>query len=508
MKSKISFLLIFFCSLFITNSTIVFSQTKAQKAEIIKKTNVEELKKLDKKFQEKFSEEKEKALKLATEKGWIVRQDKDGKLIELMKVSKEGTPIYYTTFNKFAAISTRANTLHNGGLLGLNLEGQGMTAHVWDGGLARLTHNEYDGIGGNDRFSIGDESTALHYHSAHVTGTIMASGVQETAKGMAPQAYAVGFDWNNDMGEALEAAANGMLLSNHSYGWRASDIPDWCFGAYLSDSRDWDVIMYNAPYYLMCVAAGNDGDDNTSNGAPLDGDPYFDKLSSHATSKNNLVVANAQSIGIDENGNLVSISINSSSSEGPTDDYRIKPDITGKGTNVYSCAETSNSAYISLTGTSMATPNVTGTLLLLQQHYNNLNSTFMRAASLKGLALHTADDAGTPGPDAVFGWGLLNAKKAAEVISSRNNGSVISELSLSQEQVYNMDVYATGTEDLVVSISWTDPPGPENEGTANLSTPVLVNDLDIRITEGANTYYPFKLTSLTTNTTGDKVHRT
>eukprot|EP00218_Dolichomastix_sp_CCMP3274_P013293 CAMPEP_0170150948 /NCGR_PEP_ID=MMETSP0033_2-20121228/48101_1 /TAXON_ID=195969 /ORGANISM="Dolichomastix tenuilepis, Strain CCMP3274" /LENGTH=62 /DNA_ID=CAMNT_0010388017 /DNA_START=443 /DNA_END=628 /DNA_ORIENTATION=- len=62
-----------------------------------------------------------------------------------------------------------------------------MTAHVWDGGVARSTHQEYDGAGGNNRFSTGD-SGALNYHSAHVTGTIMASGVVADAKGMAPHA--------------------------------------------------------------------------------------------------------------------------------------------------------------------------------------------------------------------------------------------------------------------------------------------------------------------------------
>ncbi len=498
-------LFVFFFSFLVVSPNYIFSQTKEQREKVVKKTNVDGLKKINIKHQEKFKEKKEVALSLAKEKGWIIREERDGNLIELMKVSKDGTPIYYTTFNKNAAIATRANTLHNGGLLGLNLEGQGMTAHVWDGGLARVTHNEYDGAGGTDRFSVGDGSTALHYHSAHVTGTIMASGVQANAKGMAPQAYAVGFDWNNDLAEAAEAASNGMLLSNHSYGWRASDIPDWYFGAYLGDSRDWDELMYNAPYYLMCVAAGNDGDDNSSNGLPLAGNSSYDKLSSHATSKNNLVVANASSISIDASGNFISASINSSSSEGPTDDLRIKPDITGKGTSLYSTFETSNTAYGTLTGTSMASPNVTGTLLLLQQHYNNLNSNFMKAATLKGLALHTADDAGAAGPDAIYGWGILNAKKAATVISNRNNGSIISELSLSQGGSYIIDLYPTGTEDLVVSISWTDPAGPANEGTANLATPALVNDLDVRVTKSTTTYFPYRLTSVTTNGTGDNV---
>ena len=84
-----------------------------------------------------------------------------------------------------------------------------------------------------------------------------------------------------------------------------------------------------------------------------------------------ILSANAQDANIDASGNLVSVSINSSSSEGPCDDYRIKPDITGNGTGLYSTYETADNAYNSITGTSMASPNVTGTLVLLQQHYNN-----------------------------------------------------------------------------------------------------------------------------------------
>ncbi|MDA3867064.1 MAG: S8 family serine peptidase, partial [Salinivirgaceae bacterium] len=470
---------------------------------VLTKTNVKQLRILEQQLYQQFAEEKSKALELAEEKGWPTQMEKDGRFIELMKVDKDGNPIYYTTYNANAAISTRATTLHNGGLLGLNLEGQGMTAHVWDGGLARSTHQEYDGIGGTDRFSIGDNSTVLNYHSAHVTGTIIASGVKPDAKGMAPQAHAVGYDWNADISEVADAAANGMLLSNHSYGWVASDLPDWVFGAYVADSRDWDEVLYNAPYYLMCVAAGNDGNDNASNGAPLGSDPNYDKLTGHALAKNNLVVANGREIAIDADGEFVSMSINGSSSEGPTDDYRIKPDITGNGTNIYSTYETSNSAYETLTGTSMASPNVCGTLLLLQQYYSEQNAEFMKAATLKGLALHTADDAGPSGPDAAYGWGLMNAKKAAQVIENKFDGTIISEHTLQNGETYTIDVFASGEEELTTSVSWTDVPGIPNEGTANDNTPVLVNDLDIRVTESSNTFYPFRLTSVSTNDNGD-----
>ena len=454
-------------------------------------------------FRQKEVSEKTKALQLAKEKAWRVKYEENGSFFELMKVSEEGKPIYYRTFNADAAISTRANTLNSGGLLGLNLNGQNMVGHVWDAGLARSTHQEYDGSGGNNRFSIGDGTSSLHYHSAHVTGTIIASGVQAIAKGMAPHAHAVGYDWNTDLSEATTAANNGMLLSNHSYGYILANLPDWYIGAYGDDARDWDILHNNAPYYLMVVAAGNDGDDNSSNGSPNDGNSSYDKLSGHATAKNNLVVANAQDANIDANGNLISVTINSGSSEGPTDDYRIKPDITGNGTLLYSTFESSDTDYNTITGTSMASPNVMGTLLLLQQHYNNIKGNFMRAASLKGLALHTADDAGPTGPDAVYGWGLLNAKDAANVITDEGTSSVIEENSLANGQSYQIQVVSDGVNDLLVSISWNDPAGVANTGTSNDHTPSLVNDLDVRVTQGANTYLPYKLTSVNSNALGD-----
>jgi hypothetical protein len=36
---------------------------------------------------------------------------------------------------------------------------------------------------------------------------------------MAPYGQAVGYDWDDDLSEANNAAMNGMLLSNHSYGY-------------------------------------------------------------------------------------------------------------------------------------------------------------------------------------------------------------------------------------------------------------------------------------------------
>ncbi len=477
-----------------------FAQTQLQKEHITGRYDKQVINQLQDQFSAKARAEKQAALQAARNNNWPVIVEENGTYAELQRLAPDGSPIYYTTFNVDAARSTRTDHLNSGGSLGLNLNGQNMTAYVWDGGIARASHQEYDGAGGTNRFTVGDGSSSLNFHAAHVTGTIIASGVQAAAKGMAPHARAIGADWNSDLSEATTAAGNGMLLSNHSYGFRSDLVPDQYFGAYITDSRDWDNLMFNAPFYLMVVAAGNDGNTNY-NGNPLDGQSAYDKLTGHATSKNNMVVANAQDANIDGSGNLISVSINSSSSEGPTDDYRIKPDITGNGTGVYSTYESSNTAYNSITGTSMASPNVTGSLLLLQQHANNLNGSYMRAATLKGLALHTADDAGPTGPDAVYGWGLMNTKRAAETLTNNGNESQISELTLSSGQTYQITVDSDGVNDLIASISWTDRAGTATTAT-NSNTPRLVNDLDLRVSNGT-TYTPWRLTGVTTNGKGD-----
>ncbi len=496
-------------ALVLSNFLPVFAQTPQQRRQISNSYNLPQLRQLSQDYQLQAQFRKAEALNMAALNGWeTLRVNDDGSIDELIAVSPDGYPIYFTVYNVDAAVSTRANHLNIGGSLGLSLDGQNMTAHVWDGGPTRTTHQEFDGPGGNNRVTINDGVTSLNgnsFHAQHVTGTIVASGVVAASKGMAPQARALTHDWNSDLSEAAAEAANGMLLSNHSYGYRASLIPDWYFGAYIDESRDWDNLMYNSPYYLMVVAAGNDGNDNSSNGNPKNGASAYDKLNGHATSKNNMVVGNAQDASVSSDGSLISVSINSSSSEGPTDDLRIKPDIVGNGTGVYSTYDDSDAAYNSISGTSMASPNVTGTLLLLQQHYNNVNGGFMRAATLKGLAMHTADDAGIAGPDAIFGWGLLNAKRAAEAISQNGNESRIEELTLNPGQTYSITVDADGINPLLASISWTDPAGTANTGAANLSTPVLVNDLDIRVSQASSTFTPYLLTNVNANTTGDNV---
>jgi subtilisin-like proprotein convertase family protein len=474
-----------------TTPFLLKGQTVEQKKALLEQYDIAKIKTLQVQFAKKAKTEKEKAILAARANQWeIFKYNADGSFDELIGLHPDGSPKYFSINNVNAAKSTRTNHLNSGGSLGLNLNGQNMIGGVWDGGPVRISHQEFGG-----RVQIGDGVTVLNsnsFHGTHVTGTITATGIQANIKGMANLATVKTFDWSNDEAEVLAEIQNGLLLSNHSYGVPISSAPGpWYLGAYSTDTRAWDEIQYVSPYYLMVVSAGNDGGNTNQNPSTAG----YDKLTGNKNGKNNLVIANAQDAIVDTNGNLLLVNINSSSSQGPSDDFRIKPDITGNGTTLNSTTSTGDNQYTSLSGTSMASPNVMGTLLLLQQHYSNLYQKFIRSSTLKGLACHTADDAGNAGPDAKFGWGLLNAKAAAITITNNGLSTWISEEKIATNETYTMTVKSIAGAPLTATICWTDVPGIVNNGILNSTIPALVNDLDIRITQGSNTYFPWRLQS-------------
>jgi hypothetical protein len=122
--------------------------------------------------------------------------------------------------------------------------------------------------------------------------------------------------------------------------------------------------------------------------------------------------------------------------------------------------------------------------------------------------LHTADDvdgaAGLEGPDAVYGWGLMNTKRAAEAIGDEGLNSYLQELTINEGETLTFNVRSDEVNDLLASISWTDRPGAIQSGT-NDNSAHLVNDLDIRVSNTNDTFMPWKLDGVDSNSKGDNL---
>ncbi len=505
-------------------SSILFSQNQNEINKIIENYDMDEIYKMIDQFQEneKIKNEKiESYLKNNPKvKKTFYRNGSKHILFDII----ENRPVYVSSDNQISASVTNTNSLHPGGSLNLDLEGNDMTIGVWEIDHPLSSHVEFQDDQGNSRISIIDEANPeVDFHATHVTGTIGASGVNQSAKGMAPKSSIIAYNSNGDNGEVTMAhTSTGMLISNHSYGVYIYDdetneqqVPDWYMGSYHSPGITWDQIHRNSPKYLKVTSAGNSGLRSYPNGLGSG----LDKLTADKNSKNSLIVASAQiSINPFSNG-ISSLKISSFSSQGPTDDGRIKPDITGRGESVFSTSNDPNDLYGSSQGTSMSSPGVAGSLLLLQELSNDLFDNFMNSSTLRGLVCHTAkDDADMSefitgpvyeGPDPFWGWGLLNTELAAQtMINTQSSTSIIEENTLDNGSSYSITVNVTDNEKLKATLCWTDLAGPSQSGILNSTTAVLVNDLDLRITDNeSNEYFPWKLdlNNLPNATKGDNL---
>ncbi len=479
------------------------------------------------------------AVTMATIKGWPIRTvGKNGSVMALQYIDELGNPVYAVTFNNtIAAATTRANQLWPGGSSGLNLSGSSNAVKgkmgTWDGGLILRTHVEF-AAGRILQKDSAVSGLVLDDHATHTTGTMIASGVNPIAKGMAfgLQQLIAYYGLGNDVSTMTTEAPN-LILSNHSYGQPAgwyydgtnfswygdttvSTTKSYIFGWYHPKAQLYDSIAYNAPGYLMVFAAANSNGNYSDNQGPAVGsnylynggtskkrtaqipsNPSYGSIAGGQTAKNILVVGAAAGLPV---GYTVpgDVQIGNFSASGPTNDGRIKPDVVADGINVTSTSSASTTSYEAESGTSMAAPNTTGSLLLVQEYYNQKHggTNFMRAATVKALAIHTADEAGSnPGPDFIFGYGLLDVVSATNVITSsyNNKTDTIIEKTLNSGTPYTINVVASGNSPIKATIAWTDPKGTVDNVNYLNTIPQLVHDLDLRVSSGSSTYLPWVL---------------
>ncbi len=412
---------------------------------------------------------------------------------------RDGVPVYVVTANVGAAETTGVKYVRwNPGFdpaLGDTVNGGEFYVNVNDHGEI-YEHAEFQlPNAGGSRIMVKEVpgyADGNRNHMTHVAGTMTAWGYNSSLQGMAPRAWIRALiqqsTWHittygmatpgQQMAELNPRTGNPQLRSvvgNTSLG---TTDP---YNRYDSSSASYDSVLRDYPYYMHFNSTGNSGSG------------YETLTGGWKIAKNMIGIGNATAATRDANGVYTGGgNISSSSSRGPTYDGRINPDFVAKGSSVYSTVDTAGAAYYS--GTSMSSPNSAGSVALLMDYVRQrMPQQYLRSPTYRALLMSTADDRGNPGPDYIYGWGILNIHAAGKILRQQAENSslrLVIEDSLASTKTWTETYVSDGTKPIRVSIAWLDPAGPA--AADGDRSPRLVNDLDLRILgPGGTVHLPY-----------------
>ena len=346
--------------------------------------------------------------------------------------------------------NSRANVLNSSLIGGRGLHGDSVVIGIGDDSDP-LRHKDFNGR------VINRAAIAGGGHGVHVMGTAAGAGIiKERFKGYAPKATILSQAFSNVFAFAPSYVQDyDMVVTNNSYGNIVGDCS--YSGVYDLYSRILDQQAFDLPYLENVFAAGNDG--GLSCGSYPSG--FKTVLGSYQSAKNVICVGNTTENAV----------INAGSSKGPVADGRIKPEISVQGTKVYSTYPVNTYVYSS--GTSMASPAVSGGLALLYQRYRQLHSgADPKNGLMKALVCDGGTDIGNTGPDFTYGFGWMNLLRSVQMLE--NNSYFDSTIANGITNSQSITVPAN-TAQLKVMLYWNDPPATV------LSSHTLVNDLDLKV---------------------------
>ncbi len=269
-----------------------------------------------------------------------------------------------------------------------------MTVCIMDTGYS-LGHEDLptSGVTGDDgygSFDTGNWYEDGHGHGTHVSGTIAALGNNGVGVvGVNPSGNlkihmvkvfnnSGSWAYGSDLVAAVDqcSAAGAKVISMSLGGGAPSSAEQAAFdNAYANG-------------VLSIAAAGNDGNSSLSYPAS------YDSVMSVAA--------------VDSNGNKASFS-----------QFNSQVEIAAPGVSVLSTLP--NNSYAAWSGTSMATPHVSGVAALVWSHYSSCTNEQVRIAMAK-----SAEDRGSAGRDNSYGWGIVKAKAMFDLFAA--NGCDVGEL--------------------------------------------------------------------------------
>ncbi len=350
---------------------------------------------------------------------------------------------------------------------GYDYQSESFEEGEWNDGNGHGTHCA-GSIGGNTYNGTG----TLYYEDYYAS-----QGSAPSTKFFAVKVFSDSGNWigPTDYHHIVEVAMQNTNTYFHSNSWGGEGD-----GAYTYSDEDYDRSVRdgnrdsdeNEPI-IITTAAGNSGPGTDGGG--------YNSISSPGNAKNVITVGSVQNYNPNV-GVYDPEAVSSFSSRGWTDDNRVKPDLMAPGEGIRSTGPDGN--YLTKSGTSMATPAVTGAASVVVDWYESTYGTRPNPSMVKALMINNAYDlANTQAdtgenspyiPSQDQGWGMVNLPTIVDAPVNMLLEDETSLLQTGQIDEYEIE-YEDSSVPLNITLTWTD------DNAMAGDDPTLKNDLNLEL---------------------------
>lgn len=332
-----------------------------------------------------------------------------------------------------------------------NLKGSGISVSLKENSI-----NE-DDIDLLEKVTVDENSSTEMTQHAKEMGTLITGlgNSHKTGEGVATGSSLVCTDFSSLFAEDMAYYdKHNITIQNHSYGTGTENF-------YGNESISYDQITIDNPNLVHVFSAGNAGAMAPEFGTYAGIEGYANLTGDFKQAKNILVIA-----ALDSALNHVGLT-----SSGPAYDGRVKPELAAFGGE----------------GTSESAALVSGSVAMIQKHFEDITGDLPSSSLVKSLLIAGANEAYTKGIDFRTGYGSVNLNRSLQLIESES----FKEGLLNANDIFNVQLKVPANViELKVVVSWIDPPANPEDANA------LVNDLDMAIIAPDNTsWLPWILNS-------------